>query len=31
VTALGQHGITDAHYEAARKEFDEADLVKLTM
>ena len=31
VTTLGPHGITDADYEAARQEFDEADLVKLTM
>lgn len=31
VTALGPHGVTDADYEAVRKEFDEADVVKLTM
>ena len=31
VTALGPHGITDADYEAVRKEFDVAALVQLTM
>lgn len=31
VTALGPHGVSDDAYDAARQEFDEADLVHLTM
>jgi AhpD family alkylhydroperoxidase len=31
VTALGPHGVSDEAYNAARKEFDEAELVHLTM
>ena len=31
VTSLGPHGVTDEDYEAVRKEFDEAQLVQLTM
>lgn len=31
VTALGAHGVTDADYEAVRREFDEAEVVNLTM
>src|SRR4051812_47185029 len=31
VTSLGREGVTDAMYDAARKEFDEAELVALTM
>jgi AhpD family alkylhydroperoxidase len=31
VTALGPHGVSDEAYDAARQEFDEAELVHLTM
>lgn len=31
VTALGQHGVSDEAYTEVRKEFDEAEIVNLTM